>query len=186
MSDSPSHDAGSRAGPQPPPLLRQLEWLLKESADAANPTAKEIRSLLDDVKTVAVVGLSRDPLKAARRVPSYLAAKGYHVIPVNPNAASILGQPARDTLDEVTDEVDLVLLFRPSDEAGDFVETAAARDERPAIWLQEGIMAPEAAAAARDAGLTVVQDLCIFKAHRSLPRNQPRRPATLPDLAARE
>ncbi len=157
--------------------MSRLSSLLRNSNDASNPSAEALRSLLGTVETVAVVGLSRDPLKAARRVPSYLAAKGYHVIPVNPNAESILGQPARDSLDEVTEPVDLVLLFRPSEEAGQFVEAAARRDERPAIWLQEGIMAPEATAAAREAGLTVVQDLCIFKAHRSLPDNQPRRPA---------
>ncbi len=186
MSDSPSHDSGSDTGAVGPSALRRLESLLQESADRSNPTAGELRSLLGTVETVAVIGLSRDPLKAARRVPSYLAAKGYRVIPVNPNAESILGQPARDTLDEVTDEVDLVLLFRPSEEAGVFVEAAAARDEQPAIWLQEGIMAPEAVATARAAGLTVIQDLCIFKVHRSLPQNQPRRPATLSDLAAKE
>jgi hypothetical protein len=117
---------------------------------------------------MAVVGLSRDPAKAARRVPSYLAAKGYDVIPVNPNADRILGKEALDHLDDVTEPVDLVLVFRPSEEAAEVIKAAAARGEKPLIWLQEGIRADEAAREARAGGLVVVQDLCIFKVHRTL------------------
>lgn len=115
-----------------------------------------------------MVGLSRDPLKAARRVPSYLAAKGFELVPVNPNARSILGKPAHASLSEVVQPVELVVVFRPSEEAGDVVREAASRPERPAIWLQEGIRNDEAASPARESGLTVVQDLCIFKIHRAL------------------
>lgn len=148
--------------------LRALSRLLEESDDPENPGAAEIRDILTSVRTVAVVGLSRDPAKAARRVPSYLAAKGYDVIPVNPNARRILGKDARDRLEEVEGPVDMVLIFRPSGEAGEFVRAAAARPEAPVIWLQEGIRADEAAADARERGRTVVQDLCSYKAHRSL------------------
>jgi len=69
----------------------------------------------------------------------------------------------------VKEPVDLVLVFRPSEEAGEVVKQAAAREEEPIIWLQEGILAPEATDSARAAGISVVQDLCIFKVHRSLP-----------------
>ena len=145
-----------------------LRRLLEESTDRDNPPAEAIAGLFEGARRIAVVGLSRDPAKAARRVPSYLAAKGYDVLPVNPHAERILGRPAPATLDDVTEPVDMVVVFRPSAEAGEHVAAAAARSERPAIWLQEGITAPDEVAAARAAGLTVVQDLCTYKAHRAL------------------
>lgn len=150
------------------PLL-PLRHLLEESSDPDNPSAEALVELFGSLRHIAVVGLSRDPEKAARRVPSYLAAKGYEVLPVNPHADRILGRPAHAHLSDVTEPVDLVIVFRPSEEAGRHLEEAAARPERPAIWLQEGITAPAQAAAARADGLLVVQDLCAYKVHRSLP-----------------
>ncbi len=146
----------------------RLSHTLEASGDPNNPGPDEMLRIIEDTATIAVVGLSRDPVKAARRVPSYMAAKGYDVIPVNPFAERILGKPARASLDAVTESVDLVLVFRPSDEAGDVIRQAARRPERPVIWLQEGIRNDEAAQEARAAGLTVVQDLCIYKVHRAL------------------
>jgi len=148
--------------------LDRLRGVLAMSTDPFNPPAERIEALFQRLHSLAVVGLSRDPAKAARRVPSYLAAKGYEVIPVNPYAERILGRPARATLDEVEAPVDLVVIFRPSADAGAFVEQAAARPEAPAIWLQEGIRADAEARAAREAGLLVVQDLCTYKVHRAL------------------
>jgi uncharacterized protein len=155
--------------------LAPLSTLLERSGDRGNPSPGELQELLTRVQTIAVVGLSRDPTKAARRVPSYLATKGYEVIPVNPFADTILGRKAHAQLREVSPPVDLVLVFRPSTEAGGVIDDACARDDAPAIWLQEGIMAPDAAARARDRGRVVVQDLCIFKVHRWLPDYQFRR-----------
>ncbi len=146
------------------PLMR----LLEASSDPANPSPDVLRDLFDHMRTIAVVGLSRDPLKPARRVPSYLAARGYDIIPVNPHAARILGKDARATLAEVADPVDLVLIFRPTGQAGPFVTEAAARTERPAIWLQEDIHADAEVTAAREAGLVAVQDLCAYKVHHAL------------------
>lgn len=148
--------------------LRQLERVLDQSSDPDNPGAEEIRRIVTSVRHVAVVGISRDPVKAARRVPSYMAANGYDIIPVNPNATRILGRRAHASLEGVTDPVDMVLIFRPPDEAGPFLRDAASRPERPVVWLQEGIRADEAAAEARAEGVTVVQDLCFYKVHRSL------------------
>jgi uncharacterized protein len=165
--------------------LARLTRLLDESGDPDNPSADALRDLLSRVRRIGVVGLSREPTKPSRRVPSYLAAKGFEVIPVNPFADRILGRPAHAHLDEVTEPLDLVLVFRPSHEAGSVIEDAARRPERPAIWLQEGILAPEATRTAREAGLEVVQDLCIFKVHRFLPANRPPPPPTLEDLSAR-
>lgn len=148
--------------------LEVVRGILAESSDPSNPSPETLDALFRRLHRLAVVGLSRDISKAARRVPSYLAAKGYEVIPVNPYAERIMGRPARATLAEVTEPVDMVVVFRPSAEAGSVLREAAARPERPAIWLQEGIRNDTEAAAAREAGLLVVQDLCTYKVHRAL------------------
>lgn len=148
--------------------LTELNRLLEESSDAENPSAERLVELLKDTKKIAVVGLSRNLEKPARRVPSYLAAKGFNVIPVNPNADRLLGRRSHATLCDVREDVDLVLIFRPSAEAGPFVVEAMQRPEEPAIWLQTGVRSPEEVAAARSEGRTVVQDLCIFRVHRVL------------------
>lgn len=149
-----------------PMALVQSE--LRASSDRNNPSAEELRDLFERVRVIAVIGLSRNPAKAARRVPSYLAAKGYHVIPVNPHADRILGNTAYPALSDVPEEVDMVVIFRPSDQAGPFVEEAATRPERPAIWLQSGIRAEDEIADARERGIVAVQDLCTFRVHRAL------------------
>ena len=146
----------------------RLSRALGLSGDSLNPGPDEMRRILEDTRTIAVVGLSRDPAKAARRVPSYLAAKGYEVIPVNPKADRIFGKTARASLDDVDEPVDMVLVFRPSEEAGEVLRQAARRPERPVVWLQEGVRNDESARDVRQQGLTVVQDLCIYKVHRTL------------------
>jgi uncharacterized protein len=156
--------------------LDRIARLLDESGDRENPTAEELRELVGKLSSAAVVGLSRDTRKAARRVPSYLAANGIELFPVNPNADRILGRVAVDRLDQVTRPVDLVLVFRPSAEAGEIIRSAMDRNERPVIWLQQGIRSDEEAARARKAGRTVIQDLCIFRVHRSLDENLPAPP----------
>ncbi len=148
--------------------LDALAALLQESHDPDNPSPGEIREVMERVRTIAVVGISRDPAKSARRVPSYLATQGYEIIPVNPFVDRILGREARDSLADVAEPVDMVLVFRPPEEAARVMEAATARPERPVIWLQEGIQADEAARKAREAGFTVVQDLCAYKVHRAL------------------
>lgn len=148
--------------------LAEVQLLLRDSSDGENPTAEALRDLLGRVERIAVVGLSRSPEKPARRVPSYLAAKGYEIVPINPHAERMLGQPAYARLADVPGPVDMVLVFRPSAEAGAVVSEAAARPERPAIWLQEGIRADAEISAARAAGITAVQDLCSYKVHRAL------------------
>jgi predicted CoA-binding protein len=98
---------------------------------------------------------------------------------VNPNAVRIFGREALDRLDDLTEPVDLVVVFRPSEDAAKVLEDAAKRPERPVIWLQEGIRADREAARARADGLTVVQDLSIFKVHRSVERELPLAEETL-------
>lgn len=148
--------------------LDRLRTVIARSGDPDNPPAEVIADIIESVGLVAVVGLSRDPGKPARRVPSYMSTKGYEIIPVNPFADRILGKRARASLSDVTEPVDMVLVFRPSEDAGAVMRAAAQRKERPVIWLQEGIRNDEAAAAARAQGLKVVQDLCFYQAHRAL------------------
>jgi predicted CoA-binding protein len=148
--------------------LESLRRLLAESTDPDNPPPERVKRLFETMHRVAVIGLSRDTQKTARRVPSYLAAQGYEIVPVNPFADRLLGRQAHPDLAHVEDPLDLVVIFRPSREAGAFLAEAAARPGHPAIWLQEGIRADEQATAARAAGRMVVQDLCTYKVHRAL------------------
>ncbi|MEX2529473.1 MAG: CoA-binding protein [Gemmatimonadota bacterium] len=154
--------------------IARLSILLEQSGDPRNPSAPELRALLATTRSVAVVGLSRDTRKPARRVPSYLATKGLEVIPVNPFADRLLGRKAHPHLSSVTQPVDMVLVFRPSAEAGQVLLDTISRPERPAVWLPEGVLAHKAAGAARSRGLTVVQDLCIYLAFRELDDFVPR------------
>jgi predicted CoA-binding protein len=148
--------------------LQEVRRLLAASSDEDNPSPEDLQELFERVEHVGVIGISRFPEKAARRVPSYLAAKGYDIIPINPNAGRILGRDVYARLADIPDQLDLVIVFRPSGEAGGFVEEIMQRPERPAVWLQEGIVAEKQVAGARAAGVTAVQDLCAFKVHRAL------------------
>lgn len=145
-----------------------LQAVLDQSSDPDNPGLDEIHELVRRTLRIAVVGISRDPAKAARRIPSYLRAKGAEIIPVNPRGGQVFGREMVPTLADVTEPVDMVMIFRPSEEAGAFVREAAARPEKPIIWLQEGIRADEEAAEARGQGIPVVQDLCMYQVHRAL------------------
>ncbi len=148
--------------------MHALRQVVSASSDRENPSADELRELLQGVRRIAVIGMSRYPEKPSKRVPTYLATQGYDVVPVNPNAERVMGREAYPTLADVPGAVDLVMIFRPSDQAGAFVREALARPERPAIWLSEGIRADEAAAEARSRGVTIVQDLCAYKVHSAL------------------
>ena len=149
--------------------LTELLSLLEESGDRNNPGPEEMIELMEKVRTIAVVGVSRNPEKAARRVPAYLASKGYDIIPVNPFVDEIFGKRAKDSLKDVSEPVDMVLVFRPSEEAAEVAEAAMRREERPVIWLQKEIRSDEMAAIARGLGFTVVQDLCTYEIHKALP-----------------
>ncbi|RKD97485.1 CoA-binding protein [Halopiger aswanensis] len=127
----------------------------------------DIRSILE-YETIAVVGCSSTPGKAAHDIPAYLDERGYEVIPVNPFADEILGRPTRDSLAEVEAEIDVVCVFRPSEEVGGIVDAALERDDVKAVWTQRGIQDDEAAERALEAGRQVVQDRCMMVEHRRL------------------
>jgi len=125
-----------------------------------------------ELETVAVIGCSTTEGKAAHDVPAYLQRHGYDVVPVNPFADEILGVEAADSLAEVEADVDLVDVFRPSEEVPGIVDEVRERKESrgdvSALWLQLGISDDEAAARAEEAGLEVVQDRCIKVEHGRL------------------
>lgn len=119
-------------------------------------------------RTIAVVGCSATPGKDAHEIPKYLQSQGYEIIPVNPNADVVLGQPAYDSLSEVEERIDIVDVFRPSPEVAGIVDEALARDDVDVIWLQLGIHDDEAVARAESAGIRVVQDRCMKPEHQRL------------------
>ena len=127
----------------------------------------EIRELLG-LRRIAVVGCSSTPGKDAHEIPKYLADNGYDVVPVNPTADQILGETAYDSLSDVKGEVDVVNVFRPSDEVSGIVDEALSRDDVEVIWTQLGVRDDEAARRAEDDGRNVVQDRCIKVEHRRL------------------
>jgi predicted CoA-binding protein len=131
-------------------------------ANASDP----IRELLLRTKTIAVVGLSSDPMRPSFGVSQYMQRKGYRIIPVNPNEGEVLGAKAYKTLADVPDKIDMVDVFRRPEFVPEIVDEAI-RLNIPAIWLQEGVVNTSAAKKARDAGIEVVMDLCILKEHRA-------------------
>ncbi len=123
-----------------------------------------ISKILEDCRTIAVVGLSANPARASNGVAGYMRRQGYTVIPVNPNEAEVFGEKSYATLADVPVPVDLVDVFRRSDAAGEAVDEAI-RIGAKAVWLQEGVIDHAAAERARDAGLLVVMDRCWLKEH---------------------
>ncbi|GAA3430607.1 CoA-binding protein [Kutzneria kofuensis] len=119
-----------------------------------------IRELLTSAKTIAVVGLSTQPWKAAHSVPAALKAAGYKVIPVHPSATEILGEKAYRSLLDIPEKIDIVDVFRPADEAPAIAEQAV-QVKAGALWLQLGIANPQAREIAEAAGMTYVEDRCI-------------------------
>jgi len=133
----------------------------------ATDTDSKLREILE-YETVAVIGCSTTPGKAAHNIPRYLLDHGYDVIPVNPYAEEIFGLTAYDSITDVPDEVDIVDVFRPSEEVSGIVDEVLERDDVKALWLQLDIRDDEAAGRAREAGIDVVQNRCIKVEHQRL------------------
>lgn len=131
-------------------------------------TDDRLREILEKATTIAVVGCSRSPGKAAHDIPRYMLDQGYEIVPVNPFADEIFGRTAYDSLAEVPNEIDLVDVFRPSEETGDVVDAAIDREDVDTIWLQLGITNDEAGERAEAAGKGFVQDRCLKVEHRRL------------------
>jgi hypothetical protein len=135
-----------------------------------NPTKPEIEAFLRRVRTVAVLGLSGTPGKPSYHVAEELQKFGYHIVPVNPAAAEILGEKSWPDLESAMQgagPIDVVDVFRRPEHVAGIVDEAI-RLKVPALWFQEGVIDPVAAQKARDAGIFTVMDRCMFKTRRAM------------------
>ena len=132
-----------------------------------NPTTEEIRALLTNATTIAMVGASSSPEKASHGIMKKLQRAGYHVIPINPRETEVLGEKAYASLVDVPEHVDIVDVFRRSEDTPPIADEAVKIGAK-ALWLQTGIANDDAAARAAAGGLMVVMDACIGATHALL------------------
>jgi uncharacterized protein len=139
------------------------------AAGAYAPSDAELRSILGDAKTVAVVGLSSKPDRYSYEVAAFLQERGYRIVPVNPNEREVLGERAYPTLLDVPDgvDVDVVDVFRRAEDTPPIAEQAVARGAR-VLWLQDGIVNEDARRIAEEGGLTVIMGVCIKRTTKRL------------------
>ena len=137
------------------------------------------KEILTKYKTVAIVGLSRDPTKESHSVAAYLQTQGYKIIPVNPTTGEVLGEKSYKTLLDIPPQtqktIEIVDIFRPSEDIPAIVEQAVKlkeKNDKPyVIWMQLGIINEQAAGTARAAGLEVVMNKCMRQEHQKLIAN---------------
>ncbi|MDH3696287.1 MAG: CoA-binding protein [Nitrosopumilus sp.] len=127
---------------------------------------EQIRDILS-LNKVAVVGMSKNPSKAAHYVPKYLFENGYDITPVNPYSDEILGKKSYNSISDIVGDVDIVDVFRPSDQVLSVIREAIKKKPK-VIWLQEGIHNLEAEELARNAGIKVVFNRCMLAEHQRL------------------
>jgi predicted CoA-binding protein len=124
-----------------------------------------IAAILRASKTIAVVGLSSNPRRPSHEVAAYLQSAGYKIIPVNPNESQVLGRQAYARLEDIPEPVDIVDVFRRSENVPPVAGSAIAIGAK-VLWLQLGIIHPASAEKARAAGLTVIEDACMLIEHK--------------------
>lgn len=129
-------------------------------------TDDQIRDILS-LRKVAVIGMSKNSSKAAHYVPKYLSENGYDITPINPNAEQILEKKCYSSISEMDEEIDIVDIFRPSDDVLPFVQEAIKKKPK-VIWLQEGIHNLEAEDLARKEGIKVIFNRCMLAEHQRL------------------
>lgn len=135
-------------------------------AAMASPSTDPIKELLQTAKTIAVVGLSDNPLKPSHGVSAYMQTHGYRIIPVNPQVEMALGEKSYASLPDIPDKIDIVNVFRRPEFVDEIVDQAIQL-KVPAIWMQEEIVNERAAQKARKAGIFVIMDQCILKEHQA-------------------
>ena len=140
---------------------KDLSFLIEDDAG--------LRTILREAHTIAVVGLSSNPMRPSHDVAAYLQDAGYRIIPVNPAEKEVLGVLAVKDLHAIEEPVDVVEVFRRSSEVAPHVDEAIAIGAR-VLWLQDGVIDSDAARRAHDAGLTVVMDRCMLRDHARLMR----------------
>lgn len=133
-----------------------------------NANNDEIRAILDDVKTIAILGLSPDSTKDSYRVAAYLQSAGYKIIPVYPKEETILGEKVYRSLAEIPEGVDMVNIFRKPDALGVIADECLKRSDIKVFWAQKGIVNNEAAQKAKEGGMRVVQNHCSMVEHRMI------------------
>jgi predicted CoA-binding protein len=145
---------------------------MSDEREGYAPSDAELRSILGDARTIAVVGLSSNPLKHSNDVAGYLQRKGYRIVPVNPNETEVLGERAYASLDDVPQdvEIDVVDVFRRAEHTPEVAEQAVRRRAK-VLWLQDGIVNEDARRIAEEAGLTVIMGVCIERTNRRLERS---------------
>lgn len=134
-----------------------------------NMTIKEI---FDNYNTIAVYGMSSNESKAAHYVPAFLMTQGYNILPINPIAEEIAGKKVYKNLLDIPEKIEILNVFRPSEQALGVVKEAVERKKQKGdidlIWLQEGIINNEAESLARENGIEFIQDRCMYKEYLAL------------------
>ena len=138
-----------------------MNYMIKDSH-----TDEEIKDIFT-LKKIAVIGMSRHPIKAAHFVPKYLSEQGFDITPVNPTANEILGKKCYPDISSVQDPIDIVDIFRPSEQVLPVVQNAIKKKPK-VIWLQEGIHNEEAENLAREHGIDIVFNRCMLAEHQRL------------------
>jgi predicted CoA-binding protein len=133
---------------------------------------EEIKTILESYKNIAVVGLSRNPEKYSYQVASYLQSKGYHIVPVNPYASEILGKKCYKSLLEISEPVEIIDIFRPSEQVLPIVKEAIELKNRiktpKVIWMQLDILNQKAARLAKNSNFIVIMNKCMMREHKHL------------------
>jgi predicted CoA-binding protein len=132
-----------------------------------NPGPDEIRQMLRSIHSIAVVGLSPKPMRPSFRVAQAMQSHGYRIVPVRPLVKEVLGEPAYPDLESLPFAVDLVDVFRAPEYVPAIVDSCIQLGV-PRLWLQDGVIHEEAAQRARDAGITVVMDRCVWRDYNQL------------------
>lgn len=127
-----------------------------------NPSLEQIKSLLQQIKHIAVVGLSPKPKRPSHQVAKAMQSYGYHIIPVRPAVDEVLGEKAYASLEEVPDPIDLVDVFRAPEHIAPVIDACIARGVK-VVWLQDGVVNESEALRAQTAGIMVIMDRCIYR-----------------------
>ncbi|MRI58215.1 MAG: CoA-binding protein [Epsilonproteobacteria bacterium] len=133
-----------------------------------NEDLEEIKKIFEEVRTIAVVGLSPNPLKDSHKVAAYLQRAGYKIVPIYPKEEEILGEKVYRSLKEVPFAIDMIDVFRKPAALPPIVEAAIERGDVKVVWFQKGIVNNEAARMAKEAGMKVVQNRCTMVDHKTL------------------
>src|SRR6266852_1338369 len=160
------HGGGAAEARRKRGTRRAMRVLLPDGAEAATrPGADPIADILKKYKTIAVVGLSSNPMRPSHGVTEHMQEAGYRIIPVNPNETEVLGEKSYARLEDVPEKIDIVNVFRRAEEVPPVV-VSAIRVGAKVVWMQSGIENEEAAERARAAGLAVIEDACILVEHK--------------------